>query len=139
MSEETKNDNWSDDRFARKDDAEFLISFLVRKMRERAVQGRTRSFVLNLDAPWGQGKSFFLDRLARDLRIDGLLVAEVNAWEDDHADDPLLSVMSAINKAVKPHFARKNKAQVLWRSFKSNAASLSVPLGKGRPSSCRGD
>ena len=37
------------------------------------------------------------------------MVAYVNAWRDDHADDPLLSVMSAIEGAVSGRWAVTSK------------------------------
>ena len=81
---------WSADLLGRQADAIFLVDFLNRKVAERGKLGATRSFALNIDATWGDGKSFFLANLRRSLESRGHVVALVNAWADDHADDPLL-------------------------------------------------
>lgn len=100
---------WSDDLLNRRSDAVFLIDFLVRKIEERGKRGGTRSFVLNIDAGWGQGKSYFLENMKTMLEEQQHVVAYVNAWTDDHADDPLIAVMAAIEAAVKKKSAVKAK------------------------------
>jgi hypothetical protein len=100
---------WSDDLLDRKSDALFLIDFLVRKIEERGKRGATRSFVLNIDAGWGQGKTYFLGNLRASLQARGYVVAHVNAWNDDHAEDPLIAVMAAIEAAVSKSSAIKTK------------------------------
>jgi hypothetical protein len=94
-------DNWSDDVLARSIDAAFLEAFLLGRVAERHSKGVAGSYVLNLNAAWGQGKTFFLDRFERDLKATGYLVAKVNAWRDDYAEDPLLSVMASIDDVVQ--------------------------------------
>lgn len=91
---------WDGDTLNRKADAEFLLRFLTGRIAERGGRGETRSFVLNLDASWGEGKTFFLERFAKHIASHGHMVACVNAWQDDHADDPLLAVMAAISKVA---------------------------------------
>jgi hypothetical protein len=86
---------------------------------------------LNLNAEWGQGKSFFLDRFAKMLRADGYLVAEVNAWNDDHADDPLLSVMDSIDVAVAPLVRGKSRVRKTWDAVKTNAGAIAIAAVKG--------
>ncbi|MHC2415534.1 hypothetical protein ACVJGC_008125 [Bradyrhizobium diazoefficiens] len=100
---------WSGDLLDRKSDATFLIDFLIRKLKERGSRGNTRSFVLNIDAGWGHGKTYFLDNLRATLEERRHIVAYVNAWSDDHADDPLIAVMSAIEAAVNTRSAVKAK------------------------------
>lgn len=96
----TSNLAWQNDRLDRKAESALLRKYILAKLNERETTKRKRSFVLNLDAPWGSGKSFFLDNLANELSADGYLVAKVNAWIDDHSDDPLTSVVSAIDAIV---------------------------------------
>lgn len=100
---------WVDDLLGRKSDAEFLINFLSRKIDERGTRGAKRSFVLNIDAGWGHGKTYFLANLKTTLEETGYVVAYVNAWTDDHADDPLISVMSGIEAAVNDRSAIRSK------------------------------
>lgn len=124
-------DTWADDRLRRADDARFLKSFLLSRVVERAEAKRPASYVLNIDAQWGQGKSFFLSRFATMLRDDKYLVAEVNAWHDDHADDPLLSVMDAIDRAVAPLVEREQRARDRWNEAKRTGAAIAIAAAKG--------
>jgi hypothetical protein len=129
--EPTFDDVWAQDRLGRAHDADFLKSFLINRVSERKEAGLPASYVLNIDAQWGQGKSFFLSRFGRTLRKDGFLVAEVNAWQDDHADDPLLSVMDAIDQAVAPLVKREKRARDRWNEVKRTGAAVAVAAAKG--------
>jgi len=128
---QSESDLWSDDAFGRREDAEFLQRFLVERTNERRSSGRRASYVLNLDAAWGRGKSYFLDRFGRMLEQNGYLVARVNAWEDDHADDPLIAVMAAIERTVSGSLQRSAVERRLWKAVKTNAASIIVAAAKG--------
>lgn len=90
---------WGEDRLGRKADADYLKSFLLQR-NELAVARGDRGTSLNINAPWGAGKTFFLNRFAKQLKQDGYNVAEVNAWKDDHAEDPMLAVVSAVLSAL---------------------------------------
>lgn len=124
-------ETWAQDRLGRAADADFLKSFLLNRVAERAKAGLPASYVLNIDAQWGQGKSFFLSRFGQMLRADGFLVAEVNAWQDDHADDPLLSVMDAIDVAVATLVKREKRARDRWNEAKRTGAAIAVAAAKG--------
>lgn len=67
--------HWADDKLGRREDALFIKEFLTQRLSERGNSGRAKSYVLNLDAEWGFGKTYFLDRLGRDLSEEGRLVA----------------------------------------------------------------
>ena len=129
MAESSGVDEWSDDRLGRKEDAVFLRNFLIERLRERKALGLPCSYVLNLDAGWGRGKTFFLNRFQKTLEKEGYLVTTVNAWRDDHADDPIIAVMAAIDAAVSPHI--KNTEKKIWQAVKSNAAAVAIAAVKG--------
>lgn len=121
---------WADDRLARQQDARFLIDFLVSRVREKKRRGEVASYVLNLDARWGQGKSFFLERFVRQLEAEGFIAANVNAWRDDHADDPLVAVLSAVDQALQP-FLRSREVRQAFGIVKRNAGTIALAVGKG--------
>lgn len=100
-------DPWQHDRLQRKATGEHLIKLLASRYAARKALGGA-SYILNIDATWGQGKTFFLECLRADLQQRGHAVAYVNAWQDDHSDDPLVTVMSAIEETLSPFF-RDNK------------------------------
>jgi hypothetical protein len=115
--------HWNDDELNRKEDAAHLRRVLIARYQQRAAAGGSASYILNLDATWGQGKTFFLTRFAKDLENDFHPVAYVNAWQDDLSDQPIVSIMSAIDQALKPHLSGGTKAS---RSLKRAKGKLGV-------------
>src|SRR5689334_6858085 len=92
---------WKDDVLERRKDAEFLRDFLDNNVEQRRSAGLPTAYVLNLNSPWGEGKTFFLGHLGQTLTHAGFVVASVNAWQDDYASDPLLSVMAGIEAVTQ--------------------------------------
>lgn len=104
------DDPWSGDRLNRQSTGEHLIKVLLERYEARKALG-AGSYILNIDASWGEGKTFFLECLRADLRKRGHAVAYVNAWQDDHGDDPLVTVMSAIEEELAPFFKDEKAAK----------------------------
>lgn len=122
-------DQWADDKLGRKQDAKFLYNFLIGQVEKRKAQGRTASYVLNVDAEWGGGKSFFLDGLAQDIESRGHLVARVNAWRDDHAQDPYIAIMSAIDETFEPFAKKPGKIAKAWTATKTSGGAIALKVG----------
>lgn len=120
---------WSEDRLDRRFEAQDLIRFLLSRAQRRSSEAGASSYVLNLDAPWGYGKTFFLRNLAGELRSNGHVVAEVNAWETDFFEEPLLVILSAIDDALRPHLGDP-AARKIWRNALQSGGTLAVSLGK---------
>lgn len=87
---------WEGDALNRSRDAEILRTFTTGHLDLRENAGEARTYVLNLDANWGAGKSFFLNRFKEHLEAYGHLAVYVNAWENDHSDDPFMTVIDEI-------------------------------------------
>ncbi|MCY4234436.1 MAG: P-loop NTPase fold protein [Bacteroidetes bacterium] len=51
-----------------------------------------------IDAPWGYGKSTFLELWAKDLQKNEFSVIQVNAWETDYFSNPLLVIVGEMMK-----------------------------------------
>jgi hypothetical protein len=100
MPAETR-DVWEDDLLGRRAHAVFLMQFLVNRVSERMRLGATGSYVLNLDAEWGQGKTFFVERFYRQLLDASHPAVFINAWKDDFGDDHLTVVMAEIDAYVQ--------------------------------------
>lgn len=121
-----KPDHWAGDYLGRKAESELLIRFLVNRVAERKRQGLKGSYVLNIDARYGEGKSFFIERFKQDLAKD-YSVAYVNAWKDDHAEDPLIPLMMAIDGAFKGSSAAVKKAA---KNLLKKSGEVAVTVGK---------
>lgn len=134
-------DIWSDDLLGRERDAEFVIDFLMGRYEERRTAGISGSYVLNINAEWGFGKSFFIERLARQLSQKHPTVV-INAWKNDFSDDPYTMVVSEIDSVVSGlipprrssnaekarkalSVVRKNAGSILWSATKGAASTLS--------------
>ena len=122
-------DPWKDDKLNRRADGEHLISVLLERYLARKAVG-TGSYILNIDAAWGEGKTFFLDCLRADLERRGHLVASVNAWRDDHSDEPLITVMAAVEDTLKPYLASNTKAHAALRSAKKALGIIAAETAK---------
>ncbi len=97
MNEQESIEKWEGDFLDRKKYADFLTGYLKNK----AEQERDAAFVMNINAAWGSGKTFFVDHWADDLRGTHPVVF-FNAWQNDYSDDPLLSVISSILDDLQP-------------------------------------
>ncbi len=53
----TEASHWDADRLNRKEDATFLYNFVMQLMAKRKREGRTASYVLNVDADWGAARA----------------------------------------------------------------------------------
>ena len=124
-------DIWHDDLLNRKADAEFLHNFLIGKMSDRQAKDIAGSYVLNIDAEWGAGKTFFLDKFGMYLEQQGHIVVSINAWRDDYIDDPFVAILSAIDGALKPYIKQENSIKKHLQNAKKNAISIAINAGKG--------
>ena len=81
---------WNGDLFNRKKYSDFLTTLLA---------GKNEPFVLNINAEWGTGKTFFLTNWKKD--IEGTYpTVYFNAWKKDFVEDPLPALISEINNRL---------------------------------------
>ena len=116
---------WTDDQLGRREFGGFVKNLLI--SRHRAKGG---SFIANLDAAWGEGKTYFLNNLAEDLEGAGYPVARVNAWQDDRADDPLITVIAAMEDSIRPTLKTGTKGEKLLNEASKAIAPVAVEAGK---------
>ena len=76
------------------------------------LDSRPGPYVMNLNAAWGAGKTFFLRHWAASLQ-DTHKVVYINAWESDFSDDPMLAVMSSIQQQLISDLENKELAKGL--------------------------
>ena len=90
----------SADRLDRARYAKFLTKYL-------AAEGKQRNYVLNLNAEWGAGKTWFIKRWYMELKAHYPTVY-IDAWQQDFSDDPLLTVISSIIDQLKMIAGKEN-------------------------------
>jgi len=117
---------WSDDHLNRQEDAKFLIEYLLQRNAFAIARG-DHGTSINVSAPWGAGKTYFLSKMACQLVSDGYKVATVDAWRDDHTDDPIFAVMAAVLKAL----GKTKKTAKLRTALKNSAGKIAIRASKG--------
>ncbi|WP_054015806.1 P-loop NTPase fold protein [Pseudoalteromonas sp. R3] len=111
---------WQNDQLNRKEEAEFLTNFLLNRFTVKKD-----AYVLNLDAEWGFGKTYFLQNWKEQLtEIDGCKVVYVNAWESDFSKNPLISFMAAVEDQLSDYIESSEKLTPWWRSALENLAPI---------------
>lgn len=119
--------NWSDkvedlppDTLERSEYARFLTSFLVDK-------GTDGNYVLNLDAQWGAGKTWFIRRWMHEIS-NTYPTVYIDAWKNDHSGDPFLTVVSEIKSSLTTKtelsILENNVIKGTWRLMKSIAPEV---------------
>ncbi|ULL06019.1 hypothetical protein JNO42_03130 [Pseudomonas putida] len=82
---------WQDDHMDRKPSADFLTKYILSNPHVK---------VLNVNSPWGTGKSFFLERWAATLSEKHVCV-RFNAWETDYSAEPLVALIACIEDQLR--------------------------------------
>lgn len=100
------------------------------------IEGISQPYVISLKGDWGSGKSVFLKRLEADLegRAPRVPVIFVDAWKYDYYEDPLYSLVSAIELRLLQEQAnrgndRASAIEVGKRMF-GYAGKVIAPLAK---------
>lgn len=84
---------WDNDLLGRERDSAYLYSLIKNRSKKQKTEG---SVVVNIDARWGQGKSFFLHNMYQQVLAEGHPAISINAWKYDYVDDPYTYVMSEL-------------------------------------------
>lgn len=125
--------NWAGDKLERWKQAQFLTTFVgeqyrrLEKRTELPGSEERRHFVLNINSPWGYGKTFFLQRWKKDLE-ERHLVLEFNAWSNDYSKDPLVSFLAEIARQLVEKLASEgNEVHAnaeRWENLKAATGKL---------------
>lgn len=113
---------WQDDRFGRSEEANKLLAYIESVAERRFSRNDKKSFTIAIEGSYGQGKSFFLSRLAEQIAINHP-VALVDAWSDDLADQPLAALIATLESALSPHLAKPEVSKKL-NVFREKASKV---------------
>ncbi len=64
------------------------------------VQSTNQPFVISIEAPWGWGKTTFIEMWKAHLENQGHTCLYFNAWENDFVEDPMIAFIGEIGKAI---------------------------------------
>jgi hypothetical protein len=101
------------------------------------VRGSPEGLVIALHAPWGTGKSTFLEMWKHHLTLKGVNTLLFNAWRTDFCGDPLVALMgelelglSSLKSSADP-FVSPALASALQRARTTGASLLkrALPVG----------
>ncbi|WP_024607971.1 P-loop NTPase fold protein [Pseudoalteromonas sp. TAB23] len=100
-NEEIKIDDitYPADQLNRKQDAELLTKILVRRSNANRTKTNKSSYVININAEWGAGKTYFVKRWAEDLKHEHPVVY-IDAWSNDFMDSPIITVLAEIQEQL---------------------------------------
>ena len=87
--------------------------------------------VIAIDAPWGDGKTWFGKNWAKQLENDGYHVAYIDAFEQDYMDDPFMLLASELLSIVKDKSQSKMKLTKKATNVVKATASISAKVGMG--------
>tara|TARA_R110002012_G_scaffold167690_1_gene331131 strand:- start:442 stop:1869 length:1428 start_codon:yes stop_codon:yes gene_type:complete len=113
---------WEGDLLGRADVAKFLQNLLENDNDDIKV--------VNIDSPWGTGKTFFLDRWCKHLS-DERGVVYFNAWEKDYTGDPFISLVSAIRDQLKVQRSTSDDIEDTIKDFTTKAKNIFLSTAPG--------
>lgn len=90
------NEAFKDDCFNRKQLAEQVL-----KLIQYECPFRDDSFVISLNAPFGRGKTKFLQMFRAYYEKKSYKSILINAWEDDFADNPIVPISCSLIEGLK--------------------------------------
>ncbi|MBK8132412.1 MAG: NTPase [Gammaproteobacteria bacterium] len=90
----------------------------------------TSPIVMSVNAPWGEGKTIFLEMLHADLKLKGCKSVFFSAWETDFAHDPLLAFLGEINQEISNLIQGDSGKSEAWEKAKNAGIYI---LKKGIP------
>lgn len=73
----------------------------------RVLRTIEQPFVVAINAPFGTGKSYFVQRLLQQFRNEGQVALYFNAWEKDNHTQPLLSFVGELQVQFEQHYGIK--------------------------------
>ena len=121
-----KDDPFAHDLLEREASSELLTRIVSR------IEGPC---VLAIDAPWGHGKTTFLNMWTQWLRNEGFPVVAFNAWETDFTDRPFLALSAELVQELDAYTTVSMDQEVkAFTGTLKEAVQVVIPkLAKGIP------
>ena len=127
----TFDEIWAGDLLGRRAEAEDLMGYLESVAARPAIREDGHAHVLAVDARYGEGKTFFLRRLAEHMAAAEHPVAFVDAWVDDLEDEPLVALAATLQKALEPYTTEHPTVREMVATFNRQAGRVSAIVAAG--------
>jgi hypothetical protein len=98
---------WDGDKLNRKAEGKWLCDYLTNKF-SIDTAAHNKNFVLNINADWGFGKTYFLNNIKLELEERNHQVVYFDAWKNDFSDKPLLGFIAEINNALESFMSEES-------------------------------
>ena len=95
-----KGDPFRDDGLGREESATILTSIVS------SIEGPC---FLAIDAPWGEGKSTFINMWTGYLQREKFFVVNFSAWETDFATEPFIALSEELSQDLEQYMTRSDK------------------------------
>ena len=104
MSEASPVDEiWKSDVLKRRLDATYLQKYLASRYLSKPSEP---GFVLAINAEWGHGKSFMLQRWKDEVTHQGFPAIYFDAWQNDFTTEPLLAFIAELEEGLTQYFKK---------------------------------
>lgn len=121
---------WECDLLGRKAEAELLIGYIESIAAQPRFREDAQGFTIAVDAGYGEGKTWFLNRLEKQLALNHP-VAFVDAWRDDLADEPLTALVATLKRALEPLIEQQPAVKRNFQAVMAKTGALLKIGGKG--------
>ncbi len=111
---------FQDDKLDQKSSVELLT---------KLIQSTEQPFVITVEAPWGWGKTKFIERWKAYLTKQNHVCLYFNAWENDFVADPLIAFVGELRPIVENAKGGKDKDSAVSKGF-AQLRKLGVILAK---------
>ncbi|KTC40383.1 P-loop ATPase [Pseudomonas putida] len=108
---------WALDKMDREGVARFLTKYLDHSENVK---------VLNINAPWGTGKTFFLNNWYHSETSNSRACVYFNAWETDFSGDAFVSLVASIRDQLEENIGSARKAKNTLAKFTQKASKTLI-------------
>jgi KAP-like P-loop domain-containing protein len=123
-------DPWIGDLFNRRQEAALLLGYIESIVGSETVREDTRAHTIAVDAGYGEGKTFFLKRFAKQIS-ETHPVAFVDAWADDLADEPLTAIAATLQTAFDPIISKSESVRDKWNAVLQKTGKVAKIVAVG--------
>lgn len=122
--------DWSDDLLGRQENGTFLYNLVMQRYRAYHSALGSPALCFALDADWGAGKTFFVDRWSNDVANCQHPTIHFDAWANDLSDDPLVGFLATLRKELKPWLKERPIAEEIRATLGQKVETIIKQAGK---------